>query len=203
MPNTSAQHLFTQRTTGHFPLTPVACVLLETQKSKKLHSALLYLDPILGVPLNPRTLEPATKAEEAIVHLPSRVKVAALVPTTASGMLSTLGGEAEAEAANHVRPLCVVLENLSVMLLPPTLSTINPRILLPAHGLYIFALNTEPATVSGYRVMTVNRNVTAATTNLTAQLLWHMHLSSEDYPQRILQAAVHPPSGESPSLSIT
>uniref|UniRef100_A0A158R7I7 ER membrane protein complex subunit 1 n=1 Tax=Taenia asiatica TaxID=60517 RepID=A0A158R7I7_TAEAS len=194
LPNTSAQHLFAQRTTGHFPLTPVACVLLETQESEILQSVLLYLDPILGVPLNTRTLKPAATAEEAMVRLPRRVKLATLVPTAAPGTLSTLEGEAEAEAANHVQPLCVVMEDLSVMLLPPALSTINPRNLLPVHGLYVFALNTEPATISGYRVMALDKNTTAAATGLTAQLLWHMHLSSEDYPQRILQAAVHPPN---------
>ncbi|KAL5105218.1 ER membrane protein complex subunit 1 [Taenia crassiceps] len=194
LPNTSAQHLFAQRTTGHFPLTPVACVLLEMQELGRLQSILLYLDPILGVPLNARTLKPAATAEEAMVRLPHRAKLAALVPTAASGTLSTSEGEVEAEAANHVRLLCVVMEDLSVMLLPPALSTINPRNLLPVHGLYIFALNTEPATVSGYRVMAADKNTTAASTGLTAQLLWHMHLSSDDYPQRILQAAVHPPN---------
>lgn len=112
--NTSAQHLFTQRTTGHFPLTPVASVLLETQEFERLQSVLLYLDPILGVPLNARTLKPAATAEEAMVRLPRRVKLAALVPTAALGPLSTLEGEAEAEAANHVRPLCIVMEDLSV-----------------------------------------------------------------------------------------
>ncbi|KAH9278781.1 ER membrane protein complex subunit 1 [Echinococcus granulosus] len=190
--NTSVQHLFAQRTTGHFPLTPVACVLLETQEPPTLQSVLLYLDPILGVPLNAQTLKPAATVEDAMVRLPRRIKLAALVPTAAlrplSGSNPTVEGEAEAEATNHVRPLCVVMEDLSVMLLPPALSTINPRNLLPSHGLYIFALNTEPAAVSGYRVMAIAKTTTA----LTAQPLWHMHLSSEDYPQRILQAAVHP-----------
>ncbi|EUB58619.1 hypothetical protein EGR_06502 [Echinococcus granulosus] len=187
--NTSVQHLFAQRTTGHFPLTPVACVLLETQEPPTLQSVLLYLDPILGVPLNAQTLKPAATVEDAMVRLPRRIKLAALVPTAAlrplSGSNPTVEGEAEAEATNHVRPLCVVMEDLSVMLLPPALSTINPRNLLPSHGLYIFALNTEPAAVSGYRVMAIAKTTTA----LTAQPLWHMHLSSEDYPQRILQAA--------------
>ncbi|KAM7539288.1 hypothetical protein Aperf_G00000057648 [Anoplocephala perfoliata] len=183
--NALSQHLFAQRSSGHFPLTAIVSVLLEESDSQ---SILLYLEPILGVPLNARTLKATANEAEAIVRLTLRVKLATLVPS--SGTLEFASGSGEVEAANHVQPLCVISDDLKVQFMPPVLSNANPRDLLPDQGLYVYALNAEPASVTGYQVAATE----TSGTSITAKPLWHMHLSSEDCPQHILHAAVHPPN---------
>lgn len=73
--------------------------------------------------------------------------------------------------------------------MPPALASVQPQDLLPEHGLFLYALNTQPAGVTGYKL------VSSGSTFATKQI-WHMHLSSDDYPQRILRAAAHPPNGK-------
>lgn len=207
-PNTLSQHLFAQRSTGHFPLTAVVSVLLEESNSQTI---LLNLEPILGVPLNAQTLKATGNEAEAIVRFGFRVKLATLVPR--SGTLEFASGSGEVEAANHVKPLCVISDDLrvrcglpiemtyewlidvishfQVQFMPPALSSANPRDLLPDQGLYVYVLNAEPASVTGYQVAAME----TPGTSITAKPLWHMHLSSDDCPQRILHAAAHPPNG--------
>ncbi|VDO00169.1 unnamed protein product [Rodentolepis nana] len=178
--NSSSQHLFAQRSTGHFPLTPVISVLLEDSSS---HSILLYLDPILGVPLNAMTLKPAVDEKEAVVKLGSRVKIAALVPSSPVAELAF--GTGDGEAANHVQALCVMMEDLKVQFMPPALANVKPQDLLPENGLFLYTLTSRPAGVTGYKVV-------ASGSGITTKQIWHMHLSSDDCPQRILRAAAHP-----------
>ncbi|VDL65234.1 unnamed protein product [Hymenolepis diminuta] len=105
--NTLSQHLFAQHSTGHFPLTPAISILLEDSSS---HSVPLYLDPILGIPLNAKTLKPAADEMEAVVKLGSRAKLATLVPIPSAGELALGSGE----IVTHVRPLCFMMEDLKV-----------------------------------------------------------------------------------------
>ncbi len=65
--------------------------------------------------------------------------------------------------------------------------------LLPTDKLFVYSLTTEPAVVTGYRVVK-----TAALDSghpYVAQRVWQMHLTSEDTPQRILFAAARPTNG--------
>ncbi|VDD82910.1 unnamed protein product [Mesocestoides corti] len=175
----SVTHFFLQRTTGYFPLLPIACVLLKSEETGL--PILIYFDPISGVTLNPHTLKPVTSKQEIsgeiLVRLDRPITQIVLVPGSIS------------EKTSHIRPLCVIMDDLSVRrlvrMLPEAIST--EKDLLPdASGLFVYAVQAEPASLTGYRV------VSTAPSTYTAQLAWHMHLSSEDTPQRIIFSASHP-----------
>ncbi|VDL64442.1 unnamed protein product [Hymenolepis diminuta] len=69
--------------------------------------------------------------------------------------------------------------------MPPALASVRPQDLIPEHGLFLYALTTQPASVSGYKLV-------SSGSTFTTKQIWHMHLSSDDYPQRILRAAAYP-----------
>lgn len=77
---------------------------------------------------------------------------------------------------------------VQVQLMPPALASAKPKDLLPKNGLFLYTLSNQPAGVTGYKLVGLESGV-------TAKQIWHMHLSSDDCPQRILRAAAHLSNG--------
>uniref|UniRef100_A0A0R3SMK1 EMC1_C domain-containing protein n=1 Tax=Hymenolepis diminuta TaxID=6216 RepID=A0A0R3SMK1_HYMDI len=121
--------------------------------------------------LNAKTLKPAADEMEAVAKLGSRAKLANLVPIPSAGELALGSGE----VANHVQPLCIMMEDLKR----------EASRLAPRTWPFLYALTTQPASVTGYKLV-------SSGSTFTTKQIWHMHLSSDDYPQRILRAAAHP-----------
>ncbi|KAL7057175.1 hypothetical protein AAHC03_019459 [Spirometra sp. Aus1] len=178
--NGTPAQLFLQRTTGHFPLRPIASVLLQS-KSNGL-PVLFTFDPITGSPLN-RSLKAVTRHDvaESIVSFSSPILQALLIPGPVS------------EKTGHIRPLCIIHKDLKVSIFPPSLAVRTD--LLPAPSLYVYTMEASRAVLRGFRVF-LDKISSSSSGHSGAQYvvqpIWHMALSSRDTPQHIIASAVRP-----------
>ncbi|BHF80518.1 DUF1620 super [Sparganum proliferum] len=171
--------LFLQRTTGHFPLRPIASVLLQS-KSNGL-PILFTFDPITGSPLN-RSLKAVTRHDvaESIVPFSSPILQALLIPGPVS------------EKTGHIRPLCIIHKDLKVSIFPPSLAVRTD--LLPAPFLYLYTMEASRAVLRGFRVFLDKTSSSSGQSGAqyVVQPIWHMALSSRDTPQHIIASSVRP-----------
>ncbi|VDL95942.1 unnamed protein product [Schistocephalus solidus] len=177
--NSTPAQLFLQRTTGHFPLRPIASVLLQSKSSGL--PILFFFDPITGSPLN-RSLKPATGHDvaESLVSFSDPILQALLIPGPVS------------EKTGHIRPLCIIHKDLKVSIFPPSLTSRTD--LLPAPFLYLYTMEASRAVLRGFRVFLEKTSSSHNGAHYVAQPIWHMALSSRDTPQHIIASSVRPPN---------
>ncbi|TPP58917.1 ER membrane protein complex subunit 1 [Fasciola gigantica] len=171
--------VFQLRNTAHFPLSPIATVLL---RSKTSNLPILYsFNPITGVPLH--------KDASHVFHMNSDILQAVLQPGPVS------------EASDYIRPI-LLLDVKSKSLIhqvhvyPPEYATILATS-GDANPIYIYTIENSDARITGYRVG--QRMTEQNETIYEATVVWRMLLHSgrsvefdDKVPHSVVASAARP-----------
>ncbi|THD20530.1 ER membrane protein complex subunit 1 [Fasciola hepatica] len=166
--------VFQLRNTAHFPLSPIATVLL---RSKTSNLPILYsFNPITGVPLH--------KDASHVFHMDSDILQAVLQPGPVS------------EASDYIRPILLLDVKSKVHVYPPEYATILATS-GDANPIYIYTIENSDARITGYRVG--QRMTEQNETIYEATVVWRMLLHSgrsvefdDKMPHSVVASAARP-----------